>query len=283
MYKKRGEKGMSPFMGEVLGTMILIVFGAGIGAGSSLKGSFSNNAGWIVTTLAWGLAVTMGVFAVGSISGAHLNPAVTIAMAIDGSFAWSDVPGYIVAQLIGAILGATLVFLHYLPHWKATNDPATKLGVFATSPAIPHTFSNLLSEIIGTFILVLGLLFIGANQFTEGLNPFAVGLLIVAIGMSLGGTTGYAINPARDLGPRIAHFILPIAGKGGSNWGYAWIPVLGPILGGSLGAVAYKALYRGEFGSDSWIVMGAAIVICLLAYVMGNKKSVNASSTGATL
>lgn len=283
MYKKRGEKGMSPFMGEVLGTMILIVFGAGIGAGSSLKGSFSNNAGWIVTTLAWGLAVTMGVFAVGSISGAHLNPAVTIAMAIDGSFAWSDVPGYIVAQLIGAILGATLVFLHYLPHWKATNDPATKLGVFATSPAIPHTFSNLLSEIIGTFILVLGLLFIGANQFTEGLNPFAVGLLIVAIGMSLGGTTGYAINPARDLGPRIAHFILPIAGKGGSNWGYAWIPVLGPILGGSLGAVAYKALYRGEFGSDSWIVMGAAIVICLLAYVMGNKKSVNASSTGAAL
>lgn len=274
---------MSPFMGEVLGTMILIVFGAGIGAGSSLKGSFSNNAGWIVTTLAWGLAVTMGVFAVGSISGAHLNPAVTIAMAIDGSFAWSDVPGYIVAQLIGAILGATLVFLHYLPHWKATNDPATKLGVFATSPAIPHTFSNLLSEIIGTFILVLGLLFIGANQFTEGLNPFAVGLLIVAIGMSLGGTTGYAINPARDLGPRIAHFILPIAGKGGSNWGYAWIPVLGPILGGSLGAVAYKALYRGEFGSDSWIVMGAAIVICLLAYVMGNKKSVNASSTGAAL
>lgn len=270
---------MSPFVGEIVGTMILIVFGAGIGAGSSLKGSYSNNAGWIVITLAWGIAVTMGVFAVGSISGAHLNPAVTIAMAIDGSFAWSDVPGYIVAQLIGAILGATIVFLHYLPHWKRTEDPATKLGVFATSPAIPHTFSNLLSEIIGTFILVLGLLFIGANQFTEGLNPIAVGLLIVVIGMSLGGTTGYAINPARDLGPRIAHFLLPIPGKGGSNWSYSWIPVVGPILGGSLGAIVYKALYRGEFGISFWAVIGATLIITFLAYQVSKKKTVEIVNT----
>lgn len=264
---------MSPFMGEALGTMILIIFGAGIGAGSSLKGSYANNAGWIVTTIAWGLAVTMGVFAVGSISGAHLNPAVTIALAIEGSFAWNEVPGYIFAQLLGAIAGAIIVYLHYLPHWKITNDPAVKLGVFATSPAIPHTFSNLLSEIIGTFILVLGLLFIGANDFTEGLNPIAVGLLIVVIGMSLGGTTGYAINPARDLGPRIAHFILPIPGKGKSNWGYAWIPVIGPIMGGSLGAVCYKAFYLNEVSAVFWFVLAIEAVILVLASLLGKQQS----------
>ncbi|CAK6478787.1 MIP/aquaporin family protein [Peribacillus castrilensis] len=264
---------MTPFWGEVLGTMILVLFGAGIGAGSSLKGSYAKDAGWIVITIAWGLAVTMGVFAVGSISGAHLNPAVTVGFAIIGEFPWSDVPGYIVAQMIGAILGATLVFLHYLPHWKATDDPGAKLGVFATSPAIPHTFSNLLSEMIGTFILILGLLFIGANDFTEGLNPFAVGLLIVVIGMSLGGTTGYAINPARDLGPRIAHFLLPIPGKGNSNWGYSWIPVVGPIVGGSLGAVCYKAFFMGEITAGFWSVMGASLVLLIVAYAFGKKQS----------
>ncbi|MEE3954800.1 MIP/aquaporin family protein [Peribacillus frigoritolerans] len=264
---------MTPFWGEVLGTMILVLFGAGIGAGSSLKGSYAKDAGWIVITIAWGLAVTMGVFAVGSISGAHLNPAVTVGFAIIGEFPWSDVPGYIVAQMIGAILGATLVFLHYLPHWKATDDPGAKLGVFATSPAIPHTFSNLLSEMIGTFILILGLLFIGANDFTEGLNPFAVGLLIVVIGMSLGGTTGYAINPARDLGPRIAHFLLPIPGKGNSNWGYSWIPVVGPIVGGSLGAVCYEAFFMGEITAGFWSVMGASLVLLIVAYAFGKKQS----------
>lgn len=262
---------MTGFWGEVVGTMILILFGAGIGAGNSLKGSYSNNAGWIVVTLAWGLAVTMGVFAVGSISGAHLNPAVSIALAINGDFPWADVPGYILAQMIGAILGATLVFLHYLPHWKATEDPETKLGVFSTSPAIPHTLSNLLSEMIGTFILILGLLFIGANKFTEGLNPFAVGLLIVVIGMSLGGTTGYAINPARDLGPRIAHFLLPIPGKGSSNWGYSWIPVIGPILGGAIGAVFYKAVFLGELTGTFWIVLAVNLAILLMAYAFGKK------------
>jgi glycerol uptake facilitator protein len=264
---------MTPFWGEVVGTAILILFGAGIGAGSSLKGSYSNSPGWVVITLAWGLAVTMGVFAVGSISGAHLNPAVTVALAINGDFAWADVPGYIIAQMIGAIIGSALVFLHYLPHWKATDDPGTKLGVFATGPAIPHTFSNLLSEMIGTFILILGLLFIGANKFTEGLNPFAVGLLIVAIGMSFGGTTGYAINPARDLGPRIAHFLLPIPGKGDSNWGYAWIPVVGPILGGSLGAVVYKAVFLGETSAALWVVLLANLVLLGLAYAFGKKQT----------
>ncbi|PLR96851.1 MIP/aquaporin family protein [Bacillus sp. T33-2] len=264
---------MSPFMGEVIGTMILIVFGAGIGAGSSLNKSYSNSPGWIVITIAWGLAVTMGVFAVGSISGAHLNPAVTVALAVNGSFDWADVPGYILAQMIGAILGAALIFFHYLPHWKATKDPGTKLGVFATGPAIPHTFSNLFSEIFGTFILVLGLLFIGANKFTEGLNPIAVGLLIVVIGMSLGGTTGYAINPARDLGPRIAHFILPIPGKGSSNWGYSWIPVVGPLLGGVFGAVFYKAVFSGEFSGLFWVATAAVLAILILAYATGTKQS----------
>ncbi|MFJ7745374.1 MIP/aquaporin family protein [Peribacillus sp. NPDC097295] len=264
---------MSPFWGEVIGTMIIVLFGAGIGAGSSLKGSYAKDAGWIVVTIAWGLAVTMGVFAVGSISGAHLNPAVTVGFALIGEFPWADVPGYIVGQMIGAIIGATLVFLHYLPHWKGTDDPGAKLGVFATSPAIPHTFSNLMSEMIGTFVLILGLLFIGANKFTEGLNPFAVGLLIVVIGMSLGGTTGYAINPARDLGPRIAHFFLPIPGKGNSNWGYSWIPVVGPLVGGALGAVFYKAFFLGEITIAFWSVLAGSLILLVLAYVFGKKQS----------
>lgn len=264
---------MSAFMGEVIGTMILIVFGAGIGAGSTLKKSYANNAGWIVITIAWGLAVTMAVFAVGSISGAHLNPAVTLALAINGSFPWADVPAYMLAQVIGAIIGAALVFFHYLPHWKETEDPGAKLGVFSTGPAIPHTFSNLFSEFFGTFILVLGLLFIGANKFTEGLNPIAVGLLIVVIGMSLGGTTGYAINPARDLGPRIAHFILPIPGKGGSNWGYSWIPVVGPLLGGAMGAVFYQAFFAGELSTTFWVVIGIVAVSLALAYIAGKKQA----------
>lgn len=265
---------MTPFWGEMLGTMILVVFGAGVCAGANLNKSFAKNGGWVVISLAWGLAVTMGVFAVGSISGAHLNPAVTIGLAMNGDFPWADVPKYILGQMIGAILGSVLIYLHYLPHWKATDDPAAKLGVFATGPAIPHTFSNLLSEMIGTFILVLGLDFIGANKFSEGLNPLAVGSLIVVIGMSLGGTTGYAINPARDLGPRIAHAILPIAGKGGSNWGYAWIPVVGPILGGSLGALFFKAAFKGELTGLFWIVLIVVIVLLVLCYIFGEKGKI---------
>jgi glycerol uptake facilitator protein len=271
---------MTPFVGELVGTMILIVFGAGIGAGSSLKKSYANNAGWIVITIAWGLAVTMGVFAVGSISGAHLNPAVTVALALNGDFAWASVPEYIIAQMLGAILGAALIYLHYLPHWKETEDPATKLGVFATSPAIPNHFSNLLSEIFGTFILVLGLLFIGANKFTEGLNPLAVGLLIVVIGMSLGGTTGYAINPARDLGPRIAHFLLPIPGKGSSNWSYAWIPVIGPLLGGCLGAIFYKAIFLGKVTGSLWVVVITSLVVLFISYIFSKKQTSNRSHSG---
>ncbi|MFT8321566.1 MAG: MIP/aquaporin family protein [Bacillus sp. (in: firmicutes)] len=272
---------MSAFVGEIIGTMILIVFGGGVVAGANLKKTFSNSGGWVVITIAWGLAVTMGVFAVGSISGAHLNPAVTVALAITGDFAWNQVPIYILAQMIGAFLGAVIVYLHYLPHWRATEDQGAKLSVFSTGPAIPHRFSNVLSELIGTFILVLGLLFIGANKFAEGLNPFAVGLLIVVIGMSLGGTTGYAINPARDLGPRIAHFVLPIHGKGSSNWGYAWIPVVGPILGGSLAAIFYQYVYKNVISTSFWVVIAVNIVLLLLAFFSSKRESENRNKQAA--
>ncbi len=234
---------MSTFLAEIVGTAILVLLGDGVVAGCLLAKSKSQNAGWIVITLAWGLAVSMGVYAVGNISGAHLNPAVTIGLAVIGSFPWSGVLPYIAAQMIGAFIGAVLVWLAYLPHWKETEDQAAKLGIFATGPAIRNPAANFLTEVIGTFVLLFGILFIGRNEIAPGLAPLAIGLLIVVIGMSLGGSTGYAINPARDLGPRIAHAILPIAGKGGSDWGYSWIPVVGPIVGGILGALAFKAIF----------------------------------------
>jgi glycerol uptake facilitator protein len=262
---------MSPFAGELIGTMILIILGGGVCAGVTLKKSLAHNSGWIVVTMGWGLAVAVGAYAVGRISGAHLNPALTLALAFKGDFPWSQVPSYIAAQMIGAILGATVVYLHYLPHWKETEDPAAKLGVFSTGPAIEYSFANLLSEMIGTFILVLGILSIGANKFAEGLNPFIVGFLIVSIGLSLGGTTGYAINPARDLGPRIAHFILPIHGKGSSNWKYAWIPVVGPLLGGSFGGLFYKAVFEGKVTSIFWYVLVVMIVVLAISFISGKK------------
>lgn len=234
---------MSSYIAEFFGTMLLILLGEGVVAGVVLKKTKSENAGWLTVVLAWGLAVTMGVYAVGRISGAHLNPAVTIGLLVDGSFPSDQVVGYILAQFVGAFVGAVLVWLFYFPHWKETPDQAAKLGVFATAPAIRSTWSNLFCEMIATAALVLGLLLIGANKFVDGLNPIVVGALIVAIGLSLGGTTGFAINPARDLGPRLAHFILPIHNKGGSDWSYAWIPVVGPLLGGVLGAIVYNWVF----------------------------------------
>lgn len=259
---------MSPFLGELIGTMLLIILGDGVVGGVVLNKSKSKDAGWVVITLGWGLAVTMAIYAVGQISGAHINPAVTIGMAVSGDFAWAEVFPYIAAQLTGGFLGAVVVWLHYLPHWGQGNGAAEKLSVFCTAPAIHSRWSNLLSEMIGTFILVGGLLFIGANQFTEGLNPIVVGALIVAIGMSLGGPTGYAINPARDLAPRIAHFVLPIKGKGDSEWGYSWIPVAGPILGGVLGAVMYQWLFNGKTSMILW----GMIVVTLAVIIMAVKE-----------
>lgn len=234
---------MSPYLAEFFGTMLLILLGDGVVAAVVLKGSKAENAGFLTIVIGWGLAVMLAIYAVGNISGAHLNPAVTIAFAMNGSFPADQVLGYILSQFAGAIVGAALVWLHYLPHWKRTDDQGAKLGVFCNAPAIRNTFTNLVSEIIATMVLVLALLFIGTNEFTQGFKPVVVGLLIISIGLSLGGTTGFAINPARDLGPRIAHAILPIYGKGKSDWGYSWIPVVGPVIGGLLGALVYQALF----------------------------------------
>lgn len=233
---------MSAFVSEIIGTMLLILLGNGVVAGVVLRHSKAENAGWVVITFGWGLAVMIGVYAAGIYGGAHLNPAVTVGLATAGSFPWADVPGYILAQFIGAFIGAVLVFVHYKPHYDATDDAGAKLATFATAPAIRNTPFNLASEIIGTFVLVFGILSFGANTFTEGLNPLIVGFLVVSIGMSLGGPTGYAINPARDLGPRIAHAILPIKNKGTSDWGYSWVPVVGPIIGAIIAALVYGIL-----------------------------------------
>lgn len=241
---------MSPFLAEIIGTMILITLGDGVVANVVLQKSKGHNGGWIVVATGWALAVTVAVYLVGSISGAHLNPAVTIGLAAIGKFSWALVPGYIAAQLLGAFLGAIVVWLAYLPHWGATEDRAGKLAVFCTGPAIRRPSANLLTEIIGTAVLVLGVLAILRPEnlvpntgFEKGFAPFLVGLLVASIGLSLGGPTGYAINPARDLGPRLAHALLPIAGKGDSDWGYAWVPVIGPIVGGVLGAMLFKCCW----------------------------------------
>jgi glycerol uptake facilitator protein len=251
---------MPPFVAEILGTMILIILGDGVVANTLLSKSKGEGGGWIVITTGWGLAVAVAVYSVGRFSGAHINPAVTVSLASIGAFPWDQVPIYIAAQLLGAFLGAVVVFLVYLPHWADTPDPGLKLAVFSTGPAIRNYPANFVTEIIGTFVLVLGVLAIGSNfapavmadetlrtAFSTALPPLLVGFLVWAIGLSLGGPTGYAINPARDLGPRIAHAILPIPGKGTSDWAYAWVPVVAPIIGGVLGALAYSALFsRGN-------------------------------------
>jgi glycerol uptake facilitator protein len=234
---------MSPYLAEFLGTMLLVTMGNGVVAGVSLKGTKSENAGYLVVVLGWGLAVTLAIYGVGRISDGHLNPAVTLALWTNGDFPGDKVFGYLLAQFAGAFAGAILVWVHYMPHWKNTNSATDKLGVFCTGPAIRSLGANFVSEMIATMVLVLGILFIGANKFADGLNPLVIGGLIVAIGLSLGGTTGFAINPARDLGPRIAHFVLPIPGKGTSDWSYSWVPVLGPIAGGLLGSWLYKLLF----------------------------------------
>ncbi len=231
----------SNFIGELLGTLVLILLGDGVVANILLKGSKGENGGWIVVTAAWAFAVMCGVFVAQKFGSpdAHLNPAITIAMAVKTGN-WANVAPFIAAQMIGAFLGATLVWLAYLPHWAITEDKGAKLGVFATAPAIRNTTGNLISEIIGTIILI-----VVSSSFTadlpNGFAPYLVGMLVWSIGLSLGGPTGYAINPARDLGPRIAHAILPISGKGTSDWSYAWIPVVGPIVGGILAVLFLNA------------------------------------------
>lgn len=253
---------MSVYLAELIGVAIIVFLGCGVLAGNSLKKSGANGAGNVAINLAWGAAVILAVYTVGDISGGHFNPAVTIAFAIQGTFDWALVPGYLLAQILGGMLGALLVFLQYLPHWGVTEDETVKLTVFVTAPTIRNKFTNFISEFLGTFALVFVVLALGINDFADGLNPLAVGCLIFVLGTSLGGVTGNAINPARDLGPRIAHFLLPIPGKGTSDFKYGWIPVVAPIMGGSLGAMLHTALYEGIVDFRLW----TAIVIPMITF-----------------
>ncbi len=234
---------MTPFISELTGTAFLILLGNGVVANTILNKTKGNGGGWIVITFGWGMGVFVGVYVAAASSGSHLNPAVTIALASLGKFDWASVPLYIAAQMLGAMLGSGIMWVIYRQHFNETTDTGAQLAVFATGPAIRNPIDNLLSEIIGTFVLILGVLFlVGPNDSLGSLNALPVALLVLAIGLSLGGTTGYAINPARDLGPRIMHFILPINGKGSSDWGYSWIPVVGPVIGSLLAALCFSLL-----------------------------------------
>jgi glycerol uptake facilitator protein len=230
---------------ETIGTALLVLLGDGVVAAVLLNHSKAQNSGWIVITWGWAIAVMVGVFAVGQFSGAHLNPAVTLGFAVEGRTEWEDVPKYFAGEFSGAFIGAVLVYLSYLNHWRPTEDPGLKLAVFCTAPALRNTVTNLITEIIGTFVLVFGVLafFAAKGVAADPLSGLLVALLVLGIGLSLGGPTGYAINPARDLGPRIIHALLPIPGKGPSDWGYAWIPVVGPLIGGTIAALLFKWFY----------------------------------------
>jgi len=255
-YSKLAFQSMSPFIAEMVGTAILIYLGDGVVANVVLKDTLGQSSGWIVITWGWSMAVFVAVFVVGPYSGSHINPAVSVGLATAGVFAWSKVPIYLAAQFLGAMIGAVLVWLHYQPHFKATDDADAKLGVFCTGPAIKEMPENFISEMLGTLMLVFAVLYLTGPQIDlsgivlgspdaapkgavglGSLDALPVGLVVLSIGLSLGGSTGYAINPARDLSPRLMHQLLPIPGKRDSNWGYAWVPVVGPLVGGALAAV----------------------------------------------
>ncbi len=234
---------MTPYLAEFIGTSLLLLLGDGVVANVVLKGTKGSGSGWLVITAGWGFAVFVAVFVVAEFSGAHINPAVTVGLAAAGQIAWDLVPGYLAAQFAGGGLGAFLVWLHYRDHFGLTEDPDDKLAVFCTAPAIRNPVSNVLSEIIGTFVLVFAVLYMVEPEIGLGaLDAAPVGLVVLVVGLCLGGTTGYAINPARDLSPRIIHSLLPIPGKRDSDWNYAWIPVIGPVIGGITAALAYVAL-----------------------------------------
>lgn len=232
---------MSPFIAEFIGTALLIILGDGVVANVVLNKTKGNNSGWIVITFGWAIAVFVAVYSSAAASGAHLNPAVTVGLASIGKFEWVNVPVYIGAQMLGAMTGALIVWIAYRQHFAETEDANLKLAVFCTGPAIRSSVNNLITEIIGTFVLVFGVLFISKPHDTLGaLDALPVALLVLGVGLSLGGPTGYAVNPARDLGPRIVHFILPISGKRDSDWSYSWIPVIGPVIGGVMAALIWN-------------------------------------------
>jgi glycerol uptake facilitator protein len=234
---------MNMYLAEVMGTAMLILLGDGVVANVILTKTKGNSSGWIVITMGWATAVYVPAVIFGAASGAHFNPALTLALAIGGNFPWANVPGYVGSQFLGAFIGAVIVWLMYKNHFDETTDPGTQLGVFSTGPAIRNPLFNLISEIIGTFFLVFAILGVGSVAAPDKGGTWAVWAIILAAGVSLGGTTGYAINPARDLGPRIAHALLPMKGKGSSDWGYAWIPVVGPVIGAVIAAVVGGAIF----------------------------------------
>lgn len=233
---------MNNFIGELLGTFVLVLLGDGVVGGNVLKGTKEEGTGWNAIVIGWGVACTIGIYVSDMLSPAHLNPAVTFAMAATGNLAWSQVPVFLAGQFLGAMLAACALWLHYYPHFKETTDKGAILGTFSTAPAIRNTPSNIFGEALGTAILVITVMSIGPNKVASGFGPIIVGLVVIAVGYSLGSTTGYAINPARDLGPRIMHALLPIPNKGDSDWSYSWIPVLGPIAGGVVGALIYNVV-----------------------------------------
>jgi glycerol uptake facilitator protein len=241
---------MNAFTAELIGTMLLIILGNGVVANVVLKGTKGHNAGWMVITTGWALAVYVGVVIAAPYSGAHLNPAVTLALAIVGKFAWGNVAMFILAQLAGSIIGAVIVWLVYRDHFNSTNDPLAEMAAFCTAPAIHNRLYNLLSEIVGTFVLVFVIFYFTSAEITDKKTPIGLGslgaipvaFLVWSIGLSLGGTTGYAINPARDLGPRLAHAVLPLKNKCRTNWKYAWIPIAGPFIGAAIAALLYMIL-----------------------------------------
>lgn len=262
---------MNVFFAEFIGTAILIFIGCGVLAGNSLNKSGTFKIGAVGINMAWGIGVAIAIYAVGDISGAHLNPAITISKALNKSIKWSLVPGYILSQVLGAMFGSLLVYLQFLPHWEKTKDADVKLNIFATSPSIDNTFANFISEYLITFILIFILLVLDKNTFVDGLKPMVIGGLIFTLGASFGGVTGTAINPARDLGPRLAHYLLPIPGKRDSNFKYAWIPVVAPILGGITGTMLNLALYEGIV--DFRILLSLLVSVIILVILRITDKN----------
>lgn len=268
---------ISPYLAEFLGTLIMVTIGCGSIATVELRRSKGHSDNFFTIAFGWGFSVALGVYASHHYSGGHLNPAVSIGLAAYGEFDWAQVPGYITAQLAGACAGAALVYLNYLPHWRATADPKIKLGVFSTVPAIHNYFTNALSEIIGTFMLVFSALYTGVNfkpalegganmalNLNDVLKPLAFGFMVAVLVIGLGGQTGYALNPARDLGPRIMHALLPIHSKGSSRWYYAWVPVCAPLVGGFMGGAFFKLYYEGQF--TVWVAASSLCALGVLAF-----------------
>ena len=258
---------MSVYLAEFIGVSILIFLGCGVIAGNSLKESGTFKVGSLAINLVWGFAVAIAMYAVGDISGAHLNPVISVTQALRGNLSWTLVPGYILAQVLGAMFGSFLVYLEFLPHWKVTKDETVKLHVFVTSPQIQHTMGNFISEYLVTFTLIFFLFILEKNQFVEGIKPLVVGGIIFSLGTCFGGVTGAALNPARDLGPRLAHFLLPIPGKGSSDFGYAWIPMTAPLLGGITATFVYLAIYEKVIDIRLFVIMLLNIVVLSLIKV----------------